>query len=307
MFPDDDTAEAWFASVRWPDGPECPHCGHDNIQHPTTHPKMAYRCRRGGCRKFFSVRTGTVMAHSKISFQKWAIAVFLMNVNIKGTSSLRLHRDLGISQKSAWFMAHRVREAWAVETAEPMRGPVEADETYIGGLAKNMHARVRREKITGRGAVDKTAVVGARDRSTGQVAARVVGDTTGPTLRGFVAEHAKAGAQVYTDEAKAYRGLPRHRAVCHFGRPVRRRHGARQRDRVVLGWTQARLPRDAPQHEREAPTPLRGGVFRAPQRSPAGHEGDDAAHRSGHSRQAPHLCGPHRGAQSRRYACGSCW
>ena len=215
MFPDDQTAEAWFASVRWPDGPECPHCGHDNIQHPTAHPKMAYRCRRGGCRKFFSVRTGTVMAHSKISYQKWAIAVFLMNVNIKGTSSLRLHRDLGISQKSAWFMAHRVREAWSAETAEPMRGPVEVDETYVGGRAKNMHAKVRRERITGRGAVDKTAVVGARDRSTGHVAARVVGDTTGRTLRGFVTEHAKAGAQVYTDKAKAYRGLPRHRAVCH--------------------------------------------------------------------------------------------
>ena len=138
-----------------------------------------------------------------------------MNVNIKGTSSLRLHRDLGISQKSAWFMAHRVRESWAADTAESMRGPVEVDETYIGGKAKNMHAKVRRERITGRGAVDKTAVVGVRDRSTGHVAARVVGDTTGPTLRGFVTEHSKAGAQVYTDEAKAYRGLPRHRTVCH--------------------------------------------------------------------------------------------
>ncbi len=201
--------------MRWPDGPECPQCGHENIQHPTAHPKMAYRCRRGGCRKFFSVKTGTVMANSKISYQKWAIAVFLMNVNIKGTSSLRLHRDLGISQKSAWFMAHRVREAWAAEGVEPMRGPVEVDETYVGGKAKNMHAKVRREKITGRGAVDKTPVVGVRDRSTGRVAAKVVETTDGATLRGFVTEHTSKGAMVYSDDHRGYRGLPRHATVRH--------------------------------------------------------------------------------------------
>ena len=212
-FPDDEAAEAWFASIRWPDGVRCPHCDHDSIQHPTTHPTMPYRCR--GCRRFFSVRVGTVMQDSKLGYQKWAIAVYLFNTNIKGTSSMKLHRDLGISQKSAWHLAHRIRETWTDRQPEPFHGPVEADETYIGGRAKNMHASVRRERIHGRGVVDKTAVAGVRDRATGRVSARVVASTDGPTLRGFVTEHADTGAMVYTDDAKAYRGLPSHESVSH--------------------------------------------------------------------------------------------
>ena len=212
-FPNDATAEAWFAAVRWPDGPRCPHCDHDSVQHPTTHPTMPYRCR--GCRRFFSVRVGTVMQDSKLGYQEWAVAVYLFNTNIKGTSSMKLHRDLGISQKSAWHLAHRIRETWADRQGEPFAGPVEADETYVGGRAKNMHAKVRRERITGRGGVDKTAVAGVRDRASGKVAAAVVASTDGPTLRGFVTGHAAVGAMVYTDEAKAYRGLPRHESVSH--------------------------------------------------------------------------------------------
>lgn len=212
-FPDDAAAEAWFASVRWPDGVRCPHCDHDSIQHPTTHPTMPYRCR--GCRRFFSVKVGTVMQDSKLGYQEWAIAVYLANTNIKGTSSMKLHRDLGISQKSAWHLAHRIRETWGDKQAAPFAGPVEADETYIGGKAKNMHASVRKRRIHGRGPADKTAVAGVRDRATGKIAAEVVGDTTGPTLRRFVTDRSAEGAMVYTDDAKAYRGLPRHEAVHH--------------------------------------------------------------------------------------------
>ena len=161
-FPDDKTAEAWIASIRWPDGPRCPHCDHDNIQHPTAHKTMPYRCRRNGCRKFFSVKVGTVMQNSKLGYQEWAIAVYLFNTSLKGVSSMKLHRDLGISQKSAWHLAHRIRQCWDDLNGEPFEGPVEADETYVGGLAKNMHARVRRERIHGRGGVDKTAWPGSR-------------------------------------------------------------------------------------------------------------------------------------------------
>ena len=95
-FPGDETAEAWFAAIRWPDGPRCPHCEYDNVQHPTTHPTMPYRCRRNGCRKFFSVKVGTVMQDSKIGYQEWAIAIYLYNTNLKSVSSMKLHRDLGI-------------------------------------------------------------------------------------------------------------------------------------------------------------------------------------------------------------------
>ena len=215
MFPDDATAEAWSAGIRWPNGPVCPRCGCTNVQHPTTHKTMPYRCRGKGCRRFFSVRVGTVMQDSKLGYQEWAIATYLYNTSLKSVSSMKLHRDLGISQKSAWHLAHRIRECWDDLHAEPMRGPVEVDETYVGGKAKNMHARVRRERIHGRGAIDKTAVVGARDRGTGRVAAAVVDRTDAATLQGFVTDRSTPGAMVYSDDHKAYRGLPRHETVRH--------------------------------------------------------------------------------------------
>ena len=214
-FPDDKTAEAWIAEIRWPDGPECPHCGHGNVQHPTAHKTMPYRCRGKGCRKWFSVKTGTVMRDSKLGYQEWAIAVYLFNTSLKSVSSMKLHRDLGISQKSAWHLAHRIRECWEDLSGEPMLGPVEVDETYVGGKARNMHAKVRRERITERGPVDKTTVVAAKDRSTGRIAATVVADTDRATLQGFVTHHAGADAMVYTDEHRSYEGLPRHQTVRH--------------------------------------------------------------------------------------------
>ena len=214
-FPDNTTAEAWIASIRWPDGPRCPHCECSNIQHPTAHKTMPYRCRRNGCRKFFSVKVGTVMQDSKLGYQEWAIAVYLFNTSLKGVSSMKLHRDLGISQKSAWHLAHRIRQCWDDLQSEPFAGPVEADETFIGGKAKNMHAKVRRQRIHGRGGVDKTAVAGIKDRTTNKVTARVVAATDGPTLRGFVTEHTTHTAMVYTDDHKAYSGLPRHQTVKH--------------------------------------------------------------------------------------------
>ena len=214
-FPDNATAEAWFAAIRWPNGPECPHCGHNDVQHPTKHKTMPYRCRRGGCRKWFSVKVGTVMQDSKLGLQEWAIALYLYNTSLKSVSSMKLHRDLGITQKSAWHLAHRIRECWDDLHGEPFEGPVEVDETYVGGRARNMHAKDRRRRIRGRGSVDKTPVVGLKDRATGRIVAKVAGDTTGPTLRGFVRDHTAAGARIYSDDARAYRGLPNHEAVKH--------------------------------------------------------------------------------------------
>ena len=110
---------------------------------------------------------------------------------------MKLHRDLGITQKSAWHLAHRLRETWRRDGPEPFAGPVEVDETFIGGKAKNMHKR-QREKLTGRGGADKVAVAGVRDRSTKQVRAVVLGTVTGPMARGFVTKHTVDGAAVYT-------------------------------------------------------------------------------------------------------------
>ncbi len=215
MFPDDAAAEAWIAEIRWPDGPECPRCGCTNVQHSTAHKTMPYRCRGKGCRRFFSVRVGTVMQDSELGYQEWAIATYLYDTSLKSVSSMKLHRDLGISRKSAWHLAHRIRECWGGLHADPFAGPVEVDETYVGGRAKNMRAGERRECITGRGAVGKTAVVGARDRGTGRVAAGVVDKTDAATLQGFVTDRSAPGAMVYSDDHKAYRGLPRHETVRH--------------------------------------------------------------------------------------------
>ena len=210
-FPDDVTAERWFAEVRWGNAPACPHCGDTNVQTGAKHPTMPYRCR--GCRKRFSVRIGTAIQDSNIPLQKWAIAIYLMTTNLKGVSSMKLHRDLGIAQSSAWHMAHRLREAWAREGGL-FAGPLECDETYIGGLEKNKHAS--KKAHLGRGPVGKTAVVGAKDRETGRVAARVIERADQSTLQGFVEDHAVPGAIVYTDSATAYRGMDHpHETVKH--------------------------------------------------------------------------------------------
>ena len=207
MFPDNQTAETWYAKRRWPDGVTCPACGSDNVQTGAKHKSMPFRCRQKGCYQRFSAKTGTVMEGSKIGFQKWMMAAFLLTTSLKSVSSMKLHRDLGVTQKTAWFMAQRLRAAFAdMGPAVRFDGPAEADETYVGGLRKNMHAK-KRKTLTGRGTAGKTAIVGVKDRSTKMVAAKVVRSTDGKTLQGFVREHVEPGATVYSDDTGAYGGL----------------------------------------------------------------------------------------------------
>ena len=211
-FPDDATAERWFFEKRWPNGICCHYCGSISVQTGAKHQTMPFRCR--DCRKRFSVRTGTVLQSSKLGYQTWAVAIYLLTTSLKGVSSMKLHRDLNITQKSAWYLAHRLREMWQDRDGGLFAGPVEADETFVGGKAKNMH-RAQRERLTGRGGSDKTAVAGVRDRATKRVRATVVERVDGPTLKGFVSEHAAEGATVYTDEAAAYTGLANRQVVAH--------------------------------------------------------------------------------------------
>ena len=207
MFPDNATAERWFIEQRWPDGVGCHYCGSVNVQTGCKHKTMPYRCREKECGKKFSVKTGTVMEGSKLGYQDWIIATFQMLTSLKGVSSMKLHRDLGVTQKSAWFLTHRLRAALAEDGAR-MVGPVEVDETYFGGKRRNMSNTKRKALAdTGRGPVGKVAVVGAKDRRTKRVAAKVVRSTDQQTLHGFVEDHAAPGATVYTDDATVYESL----------------------------------------------------------------------------------------------------
>ncbi len=214
MFPDEAAATWWFENLIWPDGRFCPRCGCTETREASATSGLPYYCP--GCRRAFSVKIGTGLEASRVPLRKWAFAIYLEMTSLKGVSSMKLHRDIGVTQKTAWFMLHRIREAWSLEQGTMFSGPVEADETYIGGKRKNMPL-AKRKKQTGRGAVGKTAVAGVKDRGSNMVAARVMEATDSGALQTFVRDHAEPGATLYTDEAAAYKGMPEydHEAVNH--------------------------------------------------------------------------------------------
>ena len=211
MFPTEESAREWFENQVWPDGRHCPRCGSTRTKE-ASHKKMPYWCT--DCRSYFSVKTGSVMEGSLLPLRKWAFAIYLHLTSLKGVSSMKLHRDIGVTQKTAWFMLQRIREAWNSGDLEQFVGPIEVDETYMGGKERNKHKSKKLK--AGRGTVGKTAVVGAKDRKTNKIKAAVVKATDAKTLQGFVLATAIAGATVYTDDAAAYKGMPfEHASVRH--------------------------------------------------------------------------------------------
>ena len=170
QFGDDEKAHAWFVARRWPDGVQCPHCeGFIITSRKSRRKTPQYHCN--GCAANFTVKTGTIMHDSKLPLSKWALAFYLFATNLKGVSSMKLHRDLDITQKTAWYLAHRIRESWG-EDEDKFAGAVEVDETFVGGKEGNKHAD--KKLRAGRGTIGKTPVAGIRDRATGRVNTEVV-------------------------------------------------------------------------------------------------------------------------------------
>ena len=201
MFPDEQSARTWFEEIRWPNQERyCPHCGSIKVSPVPNEKPLPYWC--SDCREYFSVKTGTIMHRSKVPLQKWVIAIYLMSTSLKGVSSMKLHRDLGVTQKTAWMMAQKIREGWIDGDGELMSGPVEVDETYMGGLERNKPKSKRANQ--GRGPVNKTGIIGVKERDTGRVKADVLEDGKGETLKKFVRENVIPGATLFTDENRGY-------------------------------------------------------------------------------------------------------
>lgn len=217
-FSDLDVCTEFVAKLRWPNGPVCPRC--EGTEHSYISTRRLWKCK--SCKRQFSVKLGTILEDSALGLDKWLPAVWLIANSKNGISSHELGRALGTTQKSAWFMLHRIRLAMQTGTFSKFSGTVEIDETYIGGKARNMHKSVRRRKITGTGGKDKTKVLGMIERG-GMVRAEVVTDIKRSTLQGRVHDAVEPGASVYTDALPSYSGLDAdydHRVVDHAERYV---------------------------------------------------------------------------------------
>jgi len=201
-----DVATEYVAKLRWPNGPVCPSCGCVEYSYLTT--RRVWKCK--ACKRQYSVKVGTVFEESRLGLDKWLPAVWLVANSKNGISSHELGRALGVTQKSAWFMLHRIRLAMQAGTLEKMSGEVEVDETFVGGKVGYMKRDAReRRGITRRGGLGqhKTAVMGFRERGTGKVRAQVIPDAKASTLKPAVNAAIEAGSSVYTDQWTGYTGL----------------------------------------------------------------------------------------------------
>src|SRR5947209_2535506 len=217
-----------LVAQRWPDGVTCPTCGSKDVRYIAT--RRIWECKTRHEKKQFSIKTGTFMEDSPITLDKWMMAIWMIAACKNGVSSYEIHRAIGVTQKSAWFMAHRIRMGMQDGDTQMFSGEVEVDETFIGGKARNMHLDVKKRRITGSGPIDKTAVMGILqrgDKSKGthsKVKTMVVPNRKKKTLQAEVREHVEAGSALYSDALLSYAGLESdyaHQVVDHAVEYVR--------------------------------------------------------------------------------------
>lgn len=216
----------YLAAKRWPDGVvKCPTCGGASVSFMAKHQR--WQCASHHSRRQFSIKVGTIFEDSPIGLDKWLPAMWLITNAKNGISSWEIHRALGVSQKTAWFMLHRIRLTHAPQAGgNKLWGQIEADETFIGGKARNMHANVRARKVTGTGGKDKTAVMGILERGKkgeSKVRVTVVPSTRKKALQSELRQHVLAGSAIFTDALKSYEGLNefQHEVVDHAVEYVR--------------------------------------------------------------------------------------
>ena len=203
-FADPQNCYDYIVPRRWPNGVTCPTCGSSKVSFLKNQNK--WQCSSRHHKRQFSLKTGTIFEDSPLGLDKWLAAMWMLVSCKNGISSYEIGRDLGITQKSAWHMMHRIRLALQSGSIMKLSGEVEVDETFIGGKARNMHASKRRERITGTGGKDKTIVFGMLERG-GQVKTAVVGNRRKNALQKEIREHVQAGSAIFSDELLSYEGL----------------------------------------------------------------------------------------------------
>jgi transposase-like protein len=204
-FSDLDICHEYMVRIKWPDGNvTCPKCGGMHVGHIKS--RRMFQCKAKDCRKQFSTKVDTIFEDSPLGLDKWFVAVWCITNAKNGISSCELARALGITQKSAWHLLHRVRLAMQTKSFYKQRGEVESDETLIGGKSRNMHKAARKAKIKGTGSSGKAIVQGLLERG-GNVRAVVVKDQKRETLQSEVRKYVMPGTAVYTDALKSYLGL----------------------------------------------------------------------------------------------------